>query len=289
MSFLQIILLGIIQGLAELLPVSSSAHVIVAEKLMHLDPSGPQAMFVLAMLHTGTMFAVLGYFWKSWKEHYFSSQEKFVAVFKKAFLASAITAVLGFGLVKVIEKTVLHGGDVEELARNLQLLATCLAIAGIFIIITGLKRAEPTPEGATRSRRPDLTLEGSAWMGFSQALVLPFRGLSRSGVTISTGLLTGASRRDCEEFSFVLAVIITPAVIVREFLRLHKAYPLALERGEMGQLVAPGLIGLVASFLAGLVALRLLSSWLEQGRWRYFGYYCLGAAVVAAILAVAGF
>jgi len=66
MNFLQILILGLVQGAAELLPVSSSAHVIVAEKLMGLDPSSPEMTFLLVMLHTGTMFAVIVYFWNSW-------------------------------------------------------------------------------------------------------------------------------------------------------------------------------------------------------------------------------
>ena len=70
MNFLQILILGLVQGAAELLPVSSSAHVIVAEKLMGLDPSSPEMTFLLVMLHTGTMFAVIVYFWNSWLDHY---------------------------------------------------------------------------------------------------------------------------------------------------------------------------------------------------------------------------
>src|SRR5690348_7856077 len=67
MNYLQTLLLAVIQGAAELLPVSSSAHVIFAEKLMGLDPSSPEMVFLLVMLHTGTMFAVLVYFWPRWR------------------------------------------------------------------------------------------------------------------------------------------------------------------------------------------------------------------------------
>ena len=74
MTLLQILGLAVIQGAAELLPVSSSAHVIVAEKLMGLDPTTPEMTLLLVMLHTGTMFAVIFYFWKSWKESFFSSK-----------------------------------------------------------------------------------------------------------------------------------------------------------------------------------------------------------------------
>ncbi len=73
MTLLQILVLAVVQGAAELLPVSSSAHVIVAEKLMGLDPTKPEMTLLLVMLHTGTMFAVIFYFWKSWKESFFSS------------------------------------------------------------------------------------------------------------------------------------------------------------------------------------------------------------------------
>ena len=77
MNLFQILILAIIQGAAELLPVSSSAHVIVAEKLMGLDPSSPEMTMLLVMLHTGTMFAVIVYFWISWVRDYFSSALRF--------------------------------------------------------------------------------------------------------------------------------------------------------------------------------------------------------------------
>ena len=77
MPIFKVIVLAIVQGLAELLPVSSSAHVVVAEKLMGMNPSSPQMTLLLVMLHTGTMFAVIAYFWKTWKEIYFSSGEAF--------------------------------------------------------------------------------------------------------------------------------------------------------------------------------------------------------------------
>lgn len=77
MPTLKVVVLAIVQGLAELLPVSSSAHVVVAEKLMGLDPSSPQMTLLLVMLHTGTMFAVIAYFWKQWKRTYFSSGDAF--------------------------------------------------------------------------------------------------------------------------------------------------------------------------------------------------------------------
>jgi len=71
MSIWHIIVLGFVQGFAELLPVSSSAHVVVAEKLMGIDPSAPESTFLLVMLHTGTMFAMILYFWRQWRRAFF--------------------------------------------------------------------------------------------------------------------------------------------------------------------------------------------------------------------------
>jgi undecaprenyl-diphosphatase len=87
----QVIVLAIVQGLAELLPVSSSAHVVVAEKLMGLDPSSPQMTLLLVMLHTGTMFAVIAYFWKQWKQTYFASADAFKRFAVRVVWATALT------------------------------------------------------------------------------------------------------------------------------------------------------------------------------------------------------
>ncbi|HWY73618.1 MAG TPA: undecaprenyl-diphosphate phosphatase, partial [Burkholderiaceae bacterium] len=103
MDLLQILVLAIVQGAAELLPVSSSAHVIVAEKLMGLDPTAPQMTLLLVMLHTGTMFAVILYFWKSWRATYFSSMSAFRTNAWLVATATALTGVVGLILLEVIK------------------------------------------------------------------------------------------------------------------------------------------------------------------------------------------
>lgn len=116
-----------------------------------------------------------------------------------------------------------------------------------------------------------------------QGLCLPFRGFSRSGATISAGLALGVARRRAEEFSFALAVVLTPAVIVKEAYRLYKEYAAtttAMHSDGFLHLMGPSMIGMAMSFLAGWVALRWLSRWLEQGRWHFFGFYCLLASLL---------
>ena len=109
MNLLHIAILAIVQGLAELLPISSSAHVVVAEKLMGLDPSSVEMTLVLVMLHTGTMFAVIVYFWQRWKDAWFQNSETTKSAVIQVILATVITGVIGEGIVKVIEKVAFHG------------------------------------------------------------------------------------------------------------------------------------------------------------------------------------
>ncbi|WP_433974047.1 undecaprenyl-diphosphate phosphatase [Tunturiibacter lichenicola] len=294
MSIFHVIILAIVQGLAELLPVSSSAHVVVAEKLLGLDPTTPQMTLLLVMLHTGTMFAVIVYFWNQWKKTYFSSGDAFKRFLVRLIWASLLTAVIGEVIIKAIEKTAFKGaskGEIELLFGRLDLIAPALAAAGLLILLAGLM--EKRRMGAHEQVYGDsVTMRQAGWIGAIQGLCLPFRGFSRSGATISTGMLTGASKERAERFSFALAVILTPPAVAREILRLVKASHAAQAAGTTIDLhgsMVMGLLGAVFAFLAGLVALKWLSSWLEEGRWYLFGIYCLVASVVVFGLYHAGY
>ncbi len=282
-ELLKIVILAVIQGLAELLPVSSSAHVIVAEKLMGKDPSSPGMTLLLVMLHTGTMFAVIVYFWRAWKASIFASREVFFKQAIPLIVASALTAFVYFCVKKCVEKLAhLPKGEIESLFGDLRLISAALAAAGILILVAGLA------EKATARERSVGILE-ALWIGFVQGFCLPFRGFSRSGATISTGLLLGVAKRKAEEFSFALAVILTPAAIGQELMRFLEA---SKEAGDVhigASMFAPSLLGMFFAFLAGLVALKWLSRWLENGRWYLFGIYCLLAAAGVFMLYCRGY
>jgi undecaprenyl-diphosphatase len=121
-------------------------------------------------------------------------------------------------------------------------------------------------------------------IGAVQGLCLPFRGFSRSGATISAGMLAGVTKVRAEAFSFALAVILTPPVVAREALRLRHA-----DTAGFAHAAFPSLLGALFAFLAGLLALRWLSTWLERGRWYYFGIYCLLASGVVFYLHHVGY
>jgi undecaprenyl-diphosphatase len=289
MAFLKIMILAIVQGLAELLPVSSSAHVVVAEKLMGLDPSAPAMTLLLVMLHTGTMFAVIVYFWRRWRRTYFSSMEQFKRVAVQVILASALTGVIGYGLQWVIIKVAFRcvpGAQIEDLFSHLEWIAPALALGGILILIAGRRERKSVP--VTVFKGEDLNTGQATLIGAVQGLCLPFRGLSRSGATISTAMLAGVAKNSAENFSFALAVVLTPAVVARETLRvLHMEHQGGA--ASLGSAAVPSLVGAVLAFLVGLIALKWLSGWLESGRWYLFGVYCLVAAAVVAGFYIAGY
>ena len=287
MSLLRVVILGIIQGLAELLPVSSSAHVVVTEKLMRLDPSSPELTLLLVMLHTGTMFAVIVYFWQRWRRTLSESQPAWKRFSFLLILATVITGIVGETLIKLIEKVWFRNtphAEVEQLFSHLEIIAPALALVGVLIIVAGLWQ-KSVPSDAEFG---GLDTKRAGFIGAVQGLCLPFRGFSRSGATISTAMLTGVEKVRAEEFSFALAVILTPPVVAHEAVRLFKA-----EHGDPTSHLAAAagisILGAICAFLAGLVALKWLSKWLERGRWYWFGIYCLVAAVAVAMLHRAGY
>jgi undecaprenyl-diphosphatase len=289
MSLWRVVILAVVQGVAELLPISSSAHVVVAEKLMGLDPSSPAMTLLLVMLHTGTMVAVIWYFWKQWRQAFFQSLAAFKSFALVLTVATAITAIVGEILIKIIERTWFHNApdaEVEQLFSHLELIAPALALAGVLIILAGLleKRSSPARTGSPSG----LEMKQAVLIGGVQGLCLPFRGFSRSGATISTAMLAGVSKVRSEEFSFALAVVLTPPVVAREALRLIKAEHIS-GSSSLASAMMPSMLGAFCAFLAGLLALKWLHRWLESGRWYLFGVYCLIAAAAVMVLYQVGY
>ena len=285
----KIIILAIVQGLAELLPVSSSAHVIIAEKLLGLDPSAPPMTLLLVMLHTGTMFAVIVYFWRQWRSTYFQSAAACKSFAGLVIIATVCTAAIAEITIKIVESTVLRDrphSEIEDLFGHLEYIAPALAMAGLLIGLAGFldkRRSTPTPSATN-----ELNIKRAGMIGAIQGLCLPFRGFSRSGATISAGMLLGVAKSRVEAFSFALAVVLTPPVVARETARLIKSAHLN-GTADLAAVAVPSLLGAGVAFLAGLIALKWLSRWLEGGRWYLFGIYCLCAAAAVGVLHRAGY
>jgi len=290
MHWIDVVVLAVIQGLAELLPISSSAHVIVTAKLLHENMSTPANALLLVMLHTGTMFAVIVYFWRQWVDTFFSSRKAFVRFARMCFVACFLSGAVAFPLILAVEHVLSHGDhhvEIEALFNKLNWIAPALAAAGILILWAGLREAR-RPEIPSGARHREITWGQAIIMGILQGAAIPFRGFSRSGSTISGALLAGGDRLPVESFSFAMVVAITPLAIAREFYRLFRDTAQAGIHLNLASALAPSLLGMVCAFLAGLVALKWLSRWLEQGRWYWFGIYCLAASVVVMMLYLRG-
>jgi undecaprenyl-diphosphatase len=284
MPLLYILILAIVQGLAELLPVSSSAHVVVAEKLLGLDPSSPQMTLLLVMLHTGTMFAVIVYFWRQWRDSYFQNMAAFKKIAGYVVLATALTGLIGEAIIKVIQKTFFRGfphAQAEDLFSHLELVAPGLAFVGILILVADIVDKKQSAVGLTKTK--DLSVREAGIIGAVQGFCLPFRGFSRSGATISAGMLLGVAKSRAEMFSFALAVVLTPIVVAREVMRVVHAEQVD-GTANFASATLPSLFGAVFAFLVGLIALKWLSRWLDGGRWYLFGIYCLIAALCVGYL-----
>jgi undecaprenyl-diphosphatase len=233
------------------------------------------------------MIAVVVYFWRRWRLTFFRDRQSLIAGGKLLLIATALTGLIGETVVVAIERIWLGGtpyADVEDLFGHLGLIATALAAVGCLILCASA-RERRAPR--TEQRDLDLNVKQAGIVGIVQGLCLPFRGFSRSGATISMGMLIGIDQRAAEDFSFALAVLLTPPVVLRELWRVVRAH------GGRYQSVLPalssGLLGAACAFVAGVVALRWLSGWLETGRWQWFGMYCLVAAAAVATLHYAGF
>lgn len=290
MPFYKAIVLAIVQGMAELLPVSSSAHVIITAKLLGEDMSTPANALLLVMLHTGTMLAVIVYFWRRWMEEFLSSWSKIYACAKLVFVSSLLSGLIFLPTEKLVTHILSHGTshpDIEVLFNKLNWIAPALAAVGILIIYAGLREAR-RPESKDSGARRGIRWLDAIVMGILQGFAIPFRGFSRSGCTISGGLLTGGRRSEIESYSFAMVVAITPLALAWEVRRVYHKAHLAGMTVDWSAVLGPGLVGGLFAFLAGLVALKWLSRWLEQGRWYYFGIYCLLASLVAAVLYLQG-
>jgi undecaprenyl-diphosphatase len=206
------------------------------------------------------------------------------------FVACFLSGVVAMPLVLLIEHALSHGNHhvaIEALFNKLNWISPALAAVGILILWAGLRGAR-NPDTLPGEKQHPVNWCQAMVMGTLQGFAIPFRGFSRSGSTISGALLAGGERMPVESFSFAIVVAITPLAIARELYRLVRADALAGVRLDFATALAPSLLGMVCAFFAGLLALKWLSRWLEQGRWYWFGIYCLAASVGVLLLYLRG-
>lgn len=255
-------LLGLVQGLTEFLPVSSTAHLVVAEKLFRLDPERFGLAFDVAV-HLGTALAVLLFFASTWIG---LARDLLAGRWRLPLLVAA-------GTLPAAIAGVLLQSAVERELRDVRLVAAALVAGSIMFLLA---------ERAGSQRR---TIDGIGWrdalfMGAAQAVAL-IPGVSRSGITISAGLAAGIARGDATRFSFVLA---TPVILGAGLKTLLDA------RRSTGLFSEPELavVGFVVSFLSGLATVWFLVRFLRTHSLNWFVPYRLALASVLALAAIVG-
>ena len=216
--------------------------------------------------------------------HLFRKHSYFQEVRWTCRVSDPLTGLIGEVIIKIVERTFFRAvphAEIEDLFSHLELVAPALALVGVLILVAGILGKRRSTERLTQAN--DLNAREAGIIGAVQGLCLPLRGFSRSGATISTGMLLGVAKSRAEMFSFALAVVLTPVVVVREVMRLfHAEHTSGLAVFAAGAF--PSLLGAAFAFLAGLIALKWLSGWLDSGRWYLFGIYCLFAAAGVAYL-----
>lgn len=269
MGILQSIILGIVQGVCEFLPISSSAHLILIPYLFNfnLEMSNSAKLAFDVALHFGTLISVLAIFWKDWLNLFKGAFNK---VFKKKdsfenkmfwylVLATIPGALVGFLFEDIVENVV---------RGNVFIIALVLAIVGVLIYL-GDKWASKHYKKETSFEQ--MSLKQTFLIGLSQALaVIP--GFSRSGTTILTGRILGVSRDAVAKFTFLLS---TPIIFGAAIVHITELV-----------ITKEVIIGIITSALVGIVCIRFLLSYIKKHDFSIFAVYrvLLALAVIVKLI-----
>lgn len=254
-------ILGLVQGLTEFLPVSSTAHLILAQEVLKLDPDRFGLSFDVA-LHLGTALAVLLYFARTW-------WSLLVDLVRGRWRMPALVIV---GTLPAAIAGVLLESTVERTLRAPIYIVAGLVVGSIIFVVA---------ERLARQRRVvgDLSLADAIYMGAAQAIAL-LPGISRSGITISAGLTRDLRREDATRFSFLLATPVILGAALKTLLDARKAEALFSNPAALA-------IGFGVSFLAGIAAVAFMVRFLRTNSLNWFVVYrlLLAAAIVIAMVA----
>ncbi len=254
MTVVQSIILGIVQGLTEFLPISSSAHLVLVprvlgwDNLLHQNPS--QISFDV-MLHLGSLIALLLYFRKDIISLTTKRNEK----------NNKLLTLLAIGSIPIALGGIFFGGFFEKIFSSAVYTAALLVLTGVTILfaeaVAQLKRDEQT-----------LNKRDSILIGLAQAVAIA-PGISRSGVTISAGLMLGLNREAAARFSFLLAI---PAVF--------GAFIFSLKDVSLQLVNVIFITGLLSSFVFSYAAIKFLLGYLQKGSLKVFAAYCIVVGLI---------
>jgi undecaprenyl-diphosphatase len=272
LSILEALLLGLLQGFSEFLPISSTAHVTVVGKLLNLVPADKPELWTsfLAVIQLGTLISILTYFGK---DIYYITHEFFRV--RLRYGEQGVNARLGWMIIVGTVPIIVAGLMMKEviegpITKNLYLIAGSLILFAIFLAI-----AERVADHKRDMK--DLRLAESLLIGIAQAFAL-IPGASRSGTTITGGLFMGLKRSDAARFSFLLSI---PAVFTSGFFELYRGFNF-LQASTVINLVAATL----AAAVSGYFAIDFLIKFLRKHSTFIFIYYRVVLGLVILVLLI---
>ena len=273
MSLLSSILLGVIQGVAEFLPISSSGHLAIAEHFLGMSGASDIPEFFDVLLHLGTLVAVFVAYWDDVRDmvvEFFCGVRDLARGSTPTPVPPARRMILLIIVGTLPLLVVLPIKDlVEGLADNMYFVATALLVTGCLLFASDrVKKGRKTEKSATMV---DVLL-----VGVAQAIAT-CPGISRSGTTITAGCFRGFDRKFAVRFSFLLSI---PAILGANILSLKDA----VEAGIIWADVPVYLVGVVVSAVVGYACIRLLKMIADRGKFGAFAYYCWAVGVLTLIL-----
>ena len=276
MTTLQAVFLGLVQGIAEFLPISSSGHLAIFQNLFGMTAAEEGNQLFDVLLHLGTMVSVFVVFW----DDIVSIVRECVDLVRsighpvpgerKRYDSVRLLLMMFFATLPLFL--------VLPVREYIEKLAFSTAFVGIALIATGgmLYAADRMPQGNKTART--MRIRDALLIGLCQA-VATIPGLSRSGTTITAGIATGLDRRFAVKFSFLISI---PAVLGANLIELIHA----VKDGVDWSLLPKYLLGMVVAMVVGYFALRLLRYIANRGKFGWFAYYCWGVGALAILLSI---
>ena len=267
MDIIQAIILGVIQGLTEFLPVSSSAHLVFITDILGLQ----QNVAFDTLLHLGTLVAVVGYFWRDIVEIITSFISSIMDIFRGKFKEGLKEKPFKKLTWLLVVGTIPAGLMGILLQKQFEALFNSVIYVGFFLIITGLllwgaERVKPGEKDVE-----DISFKNALVIGIAQGIAIA-PGISRSGATISAGLFSGLNRELAARFSFLLSI---PAI-------LGAALVQAKDITSFDASTAVLIAGFLSALIFGYLAIKLLLKIIKERTLMIFAYYCwiVGIAVI---------
>ena len=275
MTFLSSFLLGLVQGIAEFLPISSSGHLAIAQNLLGMSDAGTVPEFFDVLLHLGTLVAVFVAYWADIKDmvlEFFRGAGDLIHHSTPNPVPPARRLILLISLGTLPLFVVLPVKDaVQSLSNSMVFIGAALIVTGVLLFVS---------DRVKKGRKNERT---ATWLdvlivGLGQAIAT-MPGISRSGMTITTGCFVGFERKFAVRFSFLLSI---PAVLGANILSLADAAKAGINWAE----VPVYLVGVVTAAVVGYLCIRLLRFIADRGKFGAFAYYCWAVGVLTLVLNV---